>query len=471
MLKKIKEFFTKKRTIDSFLKYPEGKRIYREFHFLRSHMMDKEGMKIIRRLVKNKYKAYFVGGCIRDLLLQRTPKDFDIVTNATPKEIKRLFTNSRIIGKRFKIVHVYFKSKKRPEDIKIIEVSTFRKIPQHRLNPNIQEIDHSLLKRDNIYGNSKEDASRRDFTINALFFDPIKEVLIDYTGGVEDIKNRLIRVIGPPEISFKEDPVRMIRAIKFSILLDFQIEKKSSKAILKYKDEILKVNKSRLQEEFMKIFKTGSCAKTMEMMHQYGLFDVLFPNLIEHSIPLTNKTFNFKKKKISFAETLIYRRLQIADRMLVEREDLTYNIYMALIFADLVHEVFHPEKWKQKNETIDQYVKKQISPYFQHLSIAGKDQERISQIFIAQRQISSIDKDEKTISKQKLLDFKEKKYFFESFMVFKIYALALEDEELLQKALIWEIGPRIKPPEDAKIVSLYHKTPKTEFRNFEEEAI
>ncbi|MFN3246021.1 MAG: polynucleotide adenylyltransferase PcnB, partial [Leptonema sp. (in: bacteria)] len=148
----MKDLFLRKKSIDSYLKYPDGKRIYRDFHELRNSMMDPDGLKIINRLVRNKYRAYFVGGCIRDLLLNRNPKDFDVVTNATPKEIKRLFANSRIIGKRFRIVHVYFKSKKKGNELKIIEVSTFRKVPEHRLNGNFKEIDHTMFKRDNIYG-------------------------------------------------------------------------------------------------------------------------------------------------------------------------------------------------------------------------------------------------------------------------------------------------------------------------------
>jgi poly(A) polymerase len=463
---KVKEFFSGKKSIDSFLKYPEGQRIYREFHPLRNSMMDPDGLKIINRLTKNKYKAYFVGGCIRDLLLNRNPKDFDVVTNATPKEIKRLFANSRIIGKRFKIVHVYFKTKKKGNDLKIIEVSTFRKLPEHRLNGNIKEIDHNLLKRDNVYGTPKEDAARRDFTMNSLFYDPIKEVIIDYTGGVEDIKNRIIRVIGPPDISYKEDPVRMLRAAKFAPLLDFQIEKKSFKAIERNKYEILKVNKNRLHEEFMKIFRTGISASIMESLYNCGLFQVLFPRVIQVSIE--NMPKELKSKKISFRDTPVAKRLQIADRMLAEREDLTFNIFISLIFADLVNAVFYPEIQSRK-ESIDQYIKKNLDPLFQHLQLPGKDQERIFQIFIAQRQIGNVSSSQRRLNRQKEQDFKEKKYFFEAFMVYKIFSLAIENEEMIQKAMIWEIGPRKKPPEDARIVSLYYKPPKSTFKNFVED--
>ncbi|MFN3603207.1 MAG: polynucleotide adenylyltransferase PcnB [Leptonema sp. (in: bacteria)] len=449
------KLFFRKRSVNDFLKYPEGKRIYREFHPLRNNMMDPMGLKVLQKLLKNKYKAYFVGGCIRDLLINRNPKDFDIVTNATPKEIKKLFKNSRIIGKRFKIVHVYYKSLNKNE-IKIIEVSTFRKIPEHRLNGNPKKIDHNLLKRDNIYGNPKEDAARRDFTINSLFYDPTKEVIVDYTGGFEDIKNKTIRAIGDPDISFKEDPVRMLRAAKFAPLLDFKIEKKSLKYIKKNKEEILKVNKNRLHEEFMKIFKTGMSAKIFESIYYCGLFDVLFPNVINQSIAQIGK--NEKPKKIKFSDTPIAKRLQIADRMLTEREDLTFNIYMCLILADSISEVFLERK--KNKEPIDQYIRKKLDLIFKHLQISGKDQERIFQIFVFQRQIGFLNTNTKKLNKNKLNNLKAKSYFFEAFMVYKIYSLALENEEMIQKAMVWEIGPRTKPPSDAKIISLYNKTPK-----------
>jgi poly(A) polymerase len=462
---KVKDLFLRKKSIDSYLKYPDGKRIYRDFHELRNSMMDPDGLKIINRLVRNKYRAYFVGGCIRDLLLNRNPKDFDVVTNATPKEIKRLFANSRIIGKRFRIVHVYFKSKKKGNEFKIIEVSTFRKVPEHRLNGNFKEIDHTMFKRDNIYGTPKEDAARRDFTMNALFYDPIKEVIIDYTGGVEDIKNRIIRVIGPPDISYKEDPVRMLRAAKFAPLLNFEIEKKSFKAIERNKYEILKVNKNRLHEEFMKIFRTGISASIMESLAKCGLFDVLFPGVIDASIQ--NMSKDSRAQKIQFIDTPVAKRLQIADRMLAEREDLTFNIFMSLLFADLVSDVFYPDF--QKKETIDQYIKKRLDPLFAHLQIPGKDQERIFQIFIAQRQIGNVSFSQRKLIKQKQQDFKEKKYFFEAFMVYKIFSLAQENDEMIQKAMVWEIGPRTKPPMDARIVSLYYKPPKSTFTEFVED--
>ncbi len=461
MWQKIKDFIFRRKTVDDYLKYPEGKRIYKEFHNLKNNAMDTDGLKIIARLTKNGYKAYFVGGCIRDLLLNRKPKDFDVVTNATPNDVKKLFVNSRIIGKRFKIVHIYFKNKKRPSELKIIETSTFRKLPEHRLNGKING-ESLILKRDNVYGTAKEDAARRDFTINSLYYDPRNETIIDYTGGFEDLKNKKIKTIGSPYISFKEDPVRMIRSIKFECLLNFTIEKKVIRSIKRNKEEILKVNKSRLLEEFYKIFKTGVTYQIFKSFYKYELLNILFPNVIQTTIFFYN-FYHKTNKKIPFEETPLAKRLKIADEMLAVREELSFNIYMSLIICDFVYRVFHP-KWNQGYLTIDDYIKDQLSNIFKHLQIPGKDQERISQIFIAQRQIGkvSLDPEKRNLNQnQKIIEYKEKKYFFEAFMVYKIFALGIEDDDLIQKARVWEIGPRTKPPDDIKLISLFPKTTKT----------
>jgi poly(A) polymerase len=214
MLRRILRFLRgRPADVEDILRYPDGKRIYREFHQLRREQMDQDALKVINRLNRHGYRSYLVGGCVRDMILGRKPKDFDVVTSATPQQIRKVFTNSRSIGRRFKIVHVVFQGGK------IIEVSTFRSLPAHRFDPD--EADDYMLKRDNQYGGPREDAARRDFTINALFFDARNESLIDYVGGYEDLQQGRIAVIGDADISFKEDPVRMLRAAKFAALLGF----------------------------------------------------------------------------------------------------------------------------------------------------------------------------------------------------------------------------------------------------------
>ena len=192
--------------------------------------IDPDADRVVRRLSRAGHKAYLVGGCVRDLLLGRRPKDFDVATSATPNEIKAQFRNCRIIGRRFRLAHVFFGDK-------IIETSTFR------ANPRDEDDDASgelLIRRDNVFGNELEDARRRDFTINGLFYDVEKEEVIDHVDGLRDLDARLIRTIGDPGIRFQEDPVRMLRAIKFAGRLDIDIEPATYRALLRHRNEIRK---------------------------------------------------------------------------------------------------------------------------------------------------------------------------------------------------------------------------------------
>src|SRR5688572_127857 len=163
--------------------------------------IDADADRVVRRLARGGYKAYLVGGCVRDILLGRAPKDFDVATSATPNEIKQLFRNCRIIGRRFRLAHVFFGQK-------IIETSTFRANPRDELDDD--DDGEILIRRDNVFGNETEDARRRDFTINGLFYDVETEEVIDHVGGMDDLHARLVRTIGVPEIRFQEDPVRIL---------------------------------------------------------------------------------------------------------------------------------------------------------------------------------------------------------------------------------------------------------------------
>ncbi|EMP09480.1 tRNA nucleotidyltransferase/poly(A) polymerase family protein, partial [Leptospira interrogans serovar Pyrogenes str. 200701872] len=222
-MKFLSNLFKKKiGSVEDILSHPDGKRYYRDAHLIRKNMIDEDAVKIIHRLNKFGFKAYIVGGGVRDLLLGRKPKDFDVVTNATPNQIKKIFNNCRIIGRRFKIVHILFRGK-------VIEVSTFRSLPDYRLGKAVEDQDY-LIKRDNKFGTPQEDAARRDFTINSLYYDVRNDSIIDYVGGFEDIRNKVLRVIGDPDISFREDPVRMLRAVKFAEILGLNIEKTTAKA-------------------------------------------------------------------------------------------------------------------------------------------------------------------------------------------------------------------------------------------------
>jgi poly(A) polymerase len=228
--------------------------------------IDADADRTVRKLTRAGFKAYLVGGCVRDLLVGRTPKDFDVATSATPNEIKATFRNSRIIGRRFRLAHVFFGAK-------IIETATFRANPR-------DDDDHDLLiRRDNVFGTESEDAKRRDFTINGLFYDVEREEVIDHVGGLADLDAKLVRTIGDPDIRFQEDPVRMLRAIKFAARLDFGFEPATWRALLRWRSEISKCAPPRLLEEVHRLLRGGAARRSFELLVETGVLAVLSPYL------------------------------------------------------------------------------------------------------------------------------------------------------------------------------------------------
>ena len=214
------------------------------------------------------HAAYLVGGCVRDMLLGHEPKDFDVTTDASPEQVKELFRSSRLIGRRFRLVHVRFGRD-------IIEVATFR--GQHAGDAEGGVIEDGLILRDNVFGTIEEDAWRRDFSVNALFYDSQDDSVIDYVGGYADLKNGLLRILGEPEVRYREDPVRMLRAARFAAKLGFIIHAESEQVIAELAPLLRDVSPSRLFEEVLKLFQTGLAVHTFELMRHYNLFAQLFP--------------------------------------------------------------------------------------------------------------------------------------------------------------------------------------------------
>ncbi len=229
-------------------------------HKIQPRSVDQNARFIIERLTKNGFKGYIVGGAVRDLLLQREPKDFDIATDASPKQIRKIFWNSRIIGRRFKLVHIYFQEK-------IFEVSTFRSCQNDPDSGN------------NVYGSIEEDAQRRDFTLNGLYFDPLGKRILDFNDSYKDIKNRKMRSIIPLNTTFVEDPVRMIRCVKYAVSTDFSIPFRLDRAIKKYAKEIRLCSSSRMTEEIFKILQSGNSQKIVERLMHYKLFVLMLPEI------------------------------------------------------------------------------------------------------------------------------------------------------------------------------------------------
>ncbi|EJN32108.1 MULTISPECIES: polynucleotide adenylyltransferase PcnB [unclassified Pseudomonas] len=275
-------------------------------HSLQKTQFSRYAVNIVERLQGAGYQAYLVGGCVRDMLLGITPKDFDVATSATPEQVRAEFRNARIIGRRFKLVHIHFGRE-------IIEVATFR--ANHPVNEDDEDSNQSSrnesgrILRDNVYGTLEEDAQRRDFTINALYYDPVSERILDYANGVHDIRNHLIRLIGDPKQRYQEDPVRMLRAVRFAAKLNFGIEKHTVQPIRELAPMLREIPSARLFEEVLKLFLSGHGAITFEMLVDLQLFAPLFPasaDALEHnpeythtliSEALTNTDLRIKQNK------------------------------------------------------------------------------------------------------------------------------------------------------------------------------
>ncbi len=232
---------------------------------------------VISQLHATGFKAYIVGGGVRDLLLDLHPKDFDIATDATPEDVRQLFDNSRIIGRRFRIVHVYFEGG-------FTEVATFRAANTASVNT------QGRIIADNTFGNIEEDAFRRDFTVNALFYDSEKNQILDLVDGLQDIDAKLLRVIGDPDLRFREDPVRMLRAVRLATKLNFEIEKSAKDAIFRLGCLLSEVPSARLFDEMIKLFHGGFGLKTYQALREFDLFRHMFP-LTEQVLEQEANTF------------------------------------------------------------------------------------------------------------------------------------------------------------------------------------
>ncbi|MHC4844931.1 MAG: polynucleotide adenylyltransferase PcnB [Planctomycetota bacterium] len=233
--------------------------------------LDPDAVTVVSRLNDAGLESYFVGGCVRDLLVGLLPKDFDVSTAARPRQIRRLFRNSRIIGRRFKLAHVHFGDK-------VIEVATFRQPPEAADEVEGEDAD-LLIRRDNVFGTAEEDVIRRDFTINALLYDLRTSEVIDYVGGVEDLRQRVLRTIGDPSVRFAEDPVRMLRAVKFMSRLEMDASPETDAAMHECADLIERSAPPRVLEEIYKLMSCGKANRALAMFQEYGLLDRLLPEI------------------------------------------------------------------------------------------------------------------------------------------------------------------------------------------------
>ena len=269
-------------------------------------------MLVCKTLQDNGYDGYLVGGCVRDWMLGMHPKDFDVATNATPEQIRPLFKRARIIGRRFKLVHVHHKRE-------MIEVATYRAAPGDSASQHHKQSESGRVLRDNVYGSLSEDACRRDFTVNSLYLDPIAKQVIDYLGGVDDLQNRRLKLIGDPDTRFAEDPVRMLRALRFKAKLGFEIPDDLNALIEKHQDHFREVSNARLFDETFKLFHHAHAVESWHTLCEHGFLPMLFP-LTEDEI-----------EQNEMVEDFVLRALENTDRRVAQGKPVIPAFFFAVI--------------------------------------------------------------------------------------------------------------------------------------------
>lgn len=253
---------------------------YKE-HQLDIDKVDRDALYVMEKLRANGHVAYLVGGSVRDLLLGKKPKDYDISTSAEPEQIKQLFRNCILIGRRFRLAHIRFGRK-------VLEVSTFRSGDTEK---------DELILRDNKWGTPEEDVLRRDFTINGLFYDPSTQEIIDYVGGYSDLQKKILRTIGQPFIRFRQDPVRMLRLLKFQARFGFDVDPAARIALLECRQEIVKSSSARVQEEILRMLESGSSESFFRLMAEHGFLHMIMPAFGEYmESPLSEDVFSYLKE-------------------------------------------------------------------------------------------------------------------------------------------------------------------------------
>jgi poly(A) polymerase len=346
---------------------------------IKPEQIDPDAAKVVQRLRRYDHTAYLVGGCVRDLLLGRKPKDFDVATSAAPNEIRRLFRNCRIIGRRFRLAHIFFGAK-------IIETATFRANPREVEDEpgesagSESENSDLLIRRDNVFGSAEEDARRRDFTINGLFYDLETGQVIDYVKGMADLETRLVRTIGDPDIRFREDPVRILRAVKFAARCDLTIEPETYRRMMEHSGEIAKCAQARVSEEFYRLLRAGAARRSMELLLETRLLEVLVPELataLRHQDGADNP--EHAKRTARF-----WSYLAALDRSTTRRDTPPSNalVLAALLFPPM-RDALHPDTNNVRD--VGQLVSQSSQPIIERLKSSRRDAELARQILLAMR--------------------------------------------------------------------------------------
>jgi len=397
---------------------------------------DVDALKVVHRLHQFEHEAYFVGGCVRDLMLGKKPKDFDIATSATPSEVRGVFRNCRLIGRRFRLAHVYFKGGK------IVEVSTFRANPTEleELEPPAEaeggdgeERDDLLITQDNVFGTAEQDARRRDFTINGLFYDVFAGKVIDYVRGRRDLLERQIRTIGDPETRMREDPVRILRAVRFACKLDLDIESRTYAAMEGVVEDLPRCAPPRLLEETFRLIRGGVAAPALKLLAALDALRILLP-------PIDR----FLRDGGRPAEDAFYAHAAALDRRVTSaQESMEDAILLSALLLPLSRAAPPPpqgEAAEEERPTVSQSIEDLLRQFVQTARLPRRIAERTRMILLAQRTLAGDRR-----RRGSLASFRRHPLFNEALTVFEMGVEATsEGREALEA---WRSGgsPEMKP--------------------------
>lgn len=342
--------------------YPPPRVIPRSEHNLSRQLIDPDALKVLYRLHNHGFKAYLVGGCVRDLLLGKTPKDFDVATDAHPQQIRQLFRNSRLVGRRFRLAHVYFRGGK------IIEVFTFRR------HTELEREKRGAVAHDS-FGTPAEDAYRRDITINGIFYNLANFSLEDYVGGLEDLQKGIIRCIGDPDEKFVNDPVRMIRVIRHAARTGFVIEARTFAGLIKHGEKINLCSPVRVRDEFMRELQEGMAQESMKLMIESGFLYALFPSLI---LPLSEDGH----------QDCFLRLLQILDKRLSGSQTLPAEFCLAFFLLPFLNYFCPPEQFpsgRAGQVLYQQKIKEWVGEILRPWEFPGRVKETVVRLLSYQR--------------------------------------------------------------------------------------
>lgn len=352
------------------------KKYTKKQHKISPDLIDPEALEVLATLRKNGFTAYLVGGSVRDMLLNYKPKDFDISTNALPEQVKKLFSGCFLVGKRFRLAHVRINHK-------IYEVSTFRKGDNE---------DDTLIHNDNEWGTEEDDVLRRDFTINGLFYDSHSETIIDYVGGVSDAKKKLLRCIGNPYIRFKQDPVRMIRLLKFHARFELNPDEEMIEALLALRTELLKSSPIRILEEILRMLESGSSVDFIKNLQEYGFLETLLPNLGKYfETPLENEIYDYLEEADKWTRDEDKRTL---------RRSILVSCLVFPIVQDRIQEIYEARPRKAHLGTIQDVAFDVTTEIFRPtLRITKKILSEVINIITTQYRLTPLQKKKKIICK------------------------------------------------------------------------